>query len=151
MLTVNSVAPDFSLRDQHGSERTLEEFRGKYVVVYFYPKEGTAGCIKEACDIRDSYEEFEKRGVAVIGISLGTPEKHAEFAETYKLPFTLLSDLDQKIASAYGAKGWFLPKRITYLISPTGSVLKCYPQVDPASHSAELLADIQKVQARQGD
>lgn len=148
MLKTAVRAPDFALADQKGNTRTLDDFKGKYVVVYFYPYEGTPGCVKQACAIRDTYPEFEKLGVSVIGISRGSPENHADFANEYHLPFTLLSDFNQKTAGDYGAKGWFFPKRISYLINPNGSVIKTYPSVDPATHAVELLADIKLELAR---
>ena len=144
MLETNTPAPNFTLADQNGTTRSLDDFRGKYVVVYFYPKGGTPGCIKQACEIRDAYPEFENMGVAVIGISVDKPENNANFAKTYNLPFTLLSDFQQKTARLYGAKGFFFSKRISYLISPHGTVIKTYPAVDPSTHATELIEDIRK-------
>ena len=139
MLQIGSPAPEISLKDQTGTSRTLSEFRGSYVLVYFYPKDDTAGCTKEACVIRDMYGEFDRLGVQVLGISADSVESHKAFAEKYGLPFTLLSDPTQETISAYGAKGLVMSKRISYLVNPSGTVAKAYPNVDPTTHGGEIL------------
>lgn len=96
-------APDFSLQDHTGTVRTLSEFKGSYVVLYFYPKDDTPGCTKEACMIRDSYNDFETSGIVVLGVSKDSPESHVKFREKYELPFILLSDMDKSVINAYGA------------------------------------------------
>jgi peroxiredoxin Q/BCP len=145
-LSVGSVAPDFSLADDTGRLRTLSEFKGSYIVVYFYPKDDTPGCTKEACMIRDVYDEFEKQGIVVLGISKDSPESHAAFKIKYELPFTLLSDTNKETITAYGAAGGLYTKRITYVIDPTGVVAKVYPNVDPAGHAMQLINDIKALQ-----
>jgi peroxiredoxin Q/BCP len=145
-LSVGSVAPDFSLTDDAGHVRSLSEFKGSYVVVYFYPKDDTPGCTKEACMIRDVYDEFEKQGIVVLGISKDSPESHTAFKIKYELPFTLLSDTNKETITAYGAAGGLFTKRITYVIDPTGVVARVYPNVDPAGHAMQLINDIKALQ-----
>ena len=144
VLKANAQAPDFTLTDQSGASHSLSDYKGRYVVVYFYPRAGSPGCTQQACGMRDNYPAFEERNVAVLGISIGAPEKLDAFAQKHSLPFTLLSDLKQKTAKAYGAKGFFFPKRISYLIGPTGLVIKSYPNVEPSTHANVLLEDIRK-------
>lgn len=142
MLDIKTLAPDFKLLDQNGLEHSLSYHRGNYVLVYFYPKDDTAGCTKEACVIRDMYKDFESNGVKVFGVSADSVESHKKFAEKYALPFTLLSDAKNEVAKAYGAHSVAFNKRISYLISPDGMIAKAYPKVDPAHHGAEILKDI---------
>jgi peroxiredoxin Q/BCP len=143
MLTLKTLAPEFKLFDQNGTEHSLSDQRGNYTLVYFYPKDDTAGCTKEACVIRDMYKDFESNGVKVFGISADSVESHKAFAEKYELPFTLLSDPNKEAIKAYGADGIIFSKRISYLISPDGKIVKAYAKVDPAHHGAEILKDIQ--------
>lgn len=153
MLKPQTKAPDFSLPDETSATRSLSEFIGKWLLLYFYPKDDTPGCTKEACGIRDSYGEFEKFGVWVVGISKDTPASHAKFKQKYNLPFTLLSDTEKTVIQAYEAWGEkrFMGKtfmgilRISYLISPVGNIEKVYPKVDPASHPKEVLDDLCKL------
>ena len=142
MLETGTKAPDFELLDENSKPTTLAQFASSFVVLYFYPKDDTAGCTAEACAIRDSYGEFAKAGIVVLGVSKDTPESHRAFKDKYGLPFTLLSDPEEKIIEAYGAKGFPLSKRITYIINPEGVIVKTYPNVDPAGHAAQILADI---------
>ncbi len=142
MLEINTKAPDFKLLDQEGKEHLLSNYHDSYVLVYFYPKDDTPGCTKEACTIRDMYKDFESNGVKVFGISADSVESHKEFAEKYGLPFTILSDPKKEIIKAYGANGTLWTKRISYLLGPENIILKTYPQVDPAHHGAEILKDI---------
>ncbi len=147
MLTLQpgTLAPDFSLQDHTGTVRTLSEFKGSYVVLYFYPKDDTPGCTKEACMIRDSYNDFETNGIVVLGVSKDSPASHVKFREKYELPFILLSDMDKSVINAYGADGLLFNKRVTYIIDPNGIIAKIYPNVDPASHAMELLQDIKNL------
>ncbi len=140
-LQIGSKAPEFSLLDQNGQARTLGEFMGKMVVVYFYPKDDTPGCTKEACGIRDNYAEFTNLDAVVLGVSHDTPESHTAFIQKYNLPFTLLSDSNKEMIKAYGAGG-MMTRRISYLIGKDGVVLKYYPKVDPTMHAEEILNDI---------
>lgn len=146
LLQIGTVAPDFSLQDHTGTTRTLLEFKGSYVVLYFYPKDDTPGCTKEACMIRDVYNDFETNGVVVLGVSKDSPESHVKFRKKYELPFILLSDMDKSAINAYGADGMLFNKRITYVIDPNGIIAKIYPNVDPAGHAIELLNDIKNLQ-----
>ena len=142
MLTTQTLAPDFKLLDQYGKEHTLSYHRGNYVLIYFYPKDDTPGCTKEACVIRDMYTDFESNGVKVFGISADSVESHKKFAEKYELPFTLLSDPTKETIKTYGGDGLIFNKRISYLIDPTGTIAKIYPKVDPTTHGGEILRDI---------
>ena len=140
-LKEGSPAPDFTMQDQDGNTHTLSEYKGQLVVVYFYPKDDTPGCTKEACSIRDDYTLFEKNGIKVFGVSYDDMKSHKKFAEKYDLPFTLLSDLDKSVAAAYGTKGIFVPSRKTFLIDADGIVRKIYENVTVTGHGAEILAD----------
>lgn len=142
MLTLGAQAPDFTLTDQNGQPCTLSRYTGQYVLVYFYPKDDTPGCTKEACTIRDLYAEFERSKVKVIGISADSLQSHQKFAGKYALAFTLLSDPARQVIKAYGAlRGPFI-RRISYLLGPDQVILKTYPSVDPAYHGVEIIQDV---------
>lgn len=143
MLKVGDQAPEFILKDEQGNNRLLKEYRGKWVVVYFYPKDDTPGCTKEACGIRDSFHAFTKAGITVLGVSKDTPESHAKFKEKYSLPFTLLADTEKHMIVAYGASRGYMTARITYIIDPEGKIAKAYSKVTPADHAAEILSDVE--------
>jgi len=145
MLKINEQAPDFELEDQNGKINKLSGYRGRYVLVYFYPKDDTPGCTKEACGIRDAYGLFEKNGIKVFGISADSAESHKKFAEKYNLPFTLLSDPKKNVIKSFGAKSGILTRRVSYLIGPNGKVLKSYPKVDPANHGGQILEDFLEI------
>ncbi|MBF0491481.1 MAG: peroxiredoxin [Deltaproteobacteria bacterium] len=140
-LEKNQDAPDFEALDQEGKKRSLKEFKGKWVFVYFYPMDDTPGCTKEACSIRDEFSEIRKHAV-VIGVSSDTVKSHQKFANKYQLPFLLISDPDKKVISDYGAKGLLFTKRISYLINPQGKIARAYLKVDPKTHATEVLADL---------
>lgn len=150
MLTTGTTAPDFSLLDQDEVTHTLVQYRGKTVLLYFYPKDDTPGCTKEACMIADVHNDFNERGIVVLGVSKDSPASHKKFAAKYNLPFTLLSDQKGDAIEAYGAwqnKSMFGRSsmgisRISYLIDKEGKILKVYPKVDPASHALEILKDV---------
>lgn len=154
MLAINDTAPAFTLLDQDETSHSLSDYTGQWKVIYFYPKDDTPGCTKEACAIRDIYNDFEKLGVKVFGVSKDTPQKHKQFAEKYELPFTLLSDPDTKMIDAYGAwqeksmygKTYLGIQRMSYLIDPNNHVAKVYPKVSPTEHALELLSDIKELQ-----
>jgi len=139
LLEVGDRAPDFTLESDDGTMVSLKDFRGKIVVLYFYPKDFTPGCTKEACAFRDDFTEFKKRDVAIVGISYDKPEEHAKFRMGYGLPFILLSDKDKEVSRKYGADGAIVAKRITYMIDGDGKVIAAYPKVDVNSHSEEIL------------
>src|SRR5258706_7852565 len=140
MLQVQAKAPGFILRNQDNREISLDTFQGKYVVLYFYPKDGTAGCTKEACSIRDNYAKLQTLAV-VLGASADSVESHKQFAEKHHLPFMLLSDPKKEVISAYQADGLFT-KRVTYLINPEGIIIKTYPKVDPSQHAEEIINNL---------
>lgn len=150
MLNIGKKAPAFSLLDQNQVKHSLKQYEGKMVLIYFYPKDDTPGCTKEACMIADVYNDFKKLGVTVIGVSKDSPKSHLKFAEKYNLPFTLLSDPDGTMIEKYGAfkeKTMFGKTslgivRMSYLLNGEGKVLKVYPKVDPATHALEILNDI---------
>ncbi|MFD1599035.1 thioredoxin-dependent thiol peroxidase [Halobellus rarus] len=150
MLDTGEAAPDFELPDQNGQTVSLSEFRGEYVVVYFYPRADTPGCTTEACGFRDSYGAFEERGVTVLGISDDPVDDLEPFAAEYDLPFALLSDEDGSVATAYdsyGEKKMFGNTfdgvfRNTYVIGPEGDVVLAYEDVSPEGHATEILDDI---------
>lgn len=145
---VGEDAPSFRLTDQHGQIRTLAEFSGKWTVLYFYPKDDTPGCTKEACSFRDDLAQLEKLGARVVGISVDDTDSHSKFAEKYHLPFPLLADQDGKVAASYGALVNLvvmkLAKRYTFLINPAGKVAKVYLSVDTSRHSQEIIDDLKK-------
>jgi peroxiredoxin Q/BCP len=133
-----------------GGKVSLEDFKGQNVILYFYPKDDTSGCTKEACAFRDHYSEFRKKGAVVLGVSTDSGKSHDKFVEKYKLPFTLLADEEKKIVEAYGvwAQKSFMGRkymgtlRVTFLIGPDGRIKKIWPQVKPAEHAEEVLAAI---------
>lgn len=148
-------APDFSLQDQYGTTRTLKDYAGKWVVLYFYPKDDTPGCTTEACSFRDAREAIADFGnAAVIGVSKDTVKSHKKFADKYGLNFTLLSDPKAETIQAYGAwqeksmfgRDYIGIQRMTVIISPDGKIVKEYSKVDPKKHAAEIIADLQMLQ-----
>ncbi|MFM7470685.1 MAG: peroxiredoxin [Nodosilinea sp. LVE1205-7] len=140
-VQVGQVAPDFSLTNQAGETVALSSFRGqKAVVLYFYPKDDTPGCTVESCSFRDSYEDFQRIGAEVIGISSDSPGSHQQFASKYRLPFTLVSDVDGSVRRAYGVPSTLglLPGRVTYVIDQEGIVRHVFnSQFNPKAHVAE--------------
>lgn len=144
---VGSAAPPFHLQDQNGDWHSLENYRGHWVALYFYPKDDTPGCTTEACAFRDNIFAFRKIGAVIIGISLDDVESHQQFAEKYSLPFTLLADTDAETADAYGVRtklGFIeVAKRESFLIDPDGKIAKHYAKVDPDTHSKEVLSDLE--------
>jgi peroxiredoxin Q/BCP len=151
-LMVGSLAPDFKLHDETGTDRHLSEFHGSPVVLYFYPKDDTPGCTTEACNFRDGYGDYNRAGVVILGISPDSVKSHAKFKAKYSLPFTLLADIDHKICELYRVWGRkkFAGKeydgvfRTTYVISPTSKILKVFENVKPEGHSQEVLAALQE-------
>ncbi|KKS31433.1 hypothetical protein A2380_03545 [candidate division WWE3 bacterium RIFOXYB1_FULL_43_24] len=150
-LNVSDVAPQFSLPDQNGDTKTLSGFSGKWLLIYFYPRDNTPGCTTEACVIRDTWGEFKKTGAAVVGVSTDSVESHKKFGEKHSLPFTLLSDTDKKMVQDYGVwktksfmgKSFLGTHRTSFLIDPDGKIAKIYENVKPAEHAEEVLRDIQ--------
>lgn len=142
-------APDFSLPDAKQQTHKLKDYSGKWLVLYFYPKNDTPGCTKEACAFRDDLFQIEKLNAKVVGISVDDTNSHAEFAKKYKLPFPLLSDKDGKVADSYGALRNLgiikIAKRYTYLINPEGRIAKVYLSVNTSRHSQEIIDDLKKL------
>jgi peroxiredoxin Q/BCP len=142
-------APRFTLRDQAGHEHDLEQYQGRWVALYFYPKDDTPGCVKEACNFRDSMEHFEENNMVVLGVSRDSVPSHTEFAQKYDLNFPILSDEKLEVMRAYGAWGkkTFMGReyegviRTTFLIDPEGIVRRVYPAVKADTHVAQILAD----------
>lgn len=139
-VNVGDIAPDFTLPDQDGKPVSLSSFKGKVVVVFFYPKDFSAGCTREACHFRDAYEDFTEAGVEVIGISSDTVESHRKFIDKYLLPFSLLSDVKGEAKKTYGVAGHLLPGRVTYLIDKAGVVRHVFSsQTNMKAHVDEAL------------
>jgi len=147
--TVGSPAPEFSLPDQAGRTVRLADFRGKWVVLYFYPKDDTPGCTEQACAFRDDIAALTLLGAQVVGVSLDDSASHAAFAKKYSLPFPLLADTEAKVSASYGAVTSLVvakfAKRYTFLIDPQGRIARAYLNVDTARHSAEVVADLKRL------
>lgn len=147
---MESKAHDFKLHDQDGKVQSLSSYKGKWIVLYFYPKDDTPGCTKEACNFRDSFHELQNLGVQILGVSKDSISSHKKFAEKYELNFPILSDEDHKIIEKYNAWGVkkFMGrefdgiKRMTYLIDPKGIVKKVYEKVNPLVHASEIIKDL---------
>lgn len=149
-LSIGDRVPDFSLLDQTGSTKSLADFRGRRFLLYFYPKDNTAGCTKEACALRDDFRGFKGLGVDVVGVSIDSVASHKQFADEYKLPFTLLADEKKEMVHAYGVwaeksmygKKYMGTLRTSFLINPQGIIEKIYEKVVPADHSKQVLEDL---------
>jgi len=146
---VGMKAPAFALPDQSGKVRTLDEFKGRWLVLYFYPRDNTSGCTEEAKRFRDRYSEFRNRGIAVLGVSLDSVESHKRFADELKLPFSLLSDSRKELSAKLNVLAGFGPvsytRRETFLIDPQGEIVLRYPSVDTDTHAAQVLADVARL------
>ena len=148
LLEAGTTAPDFTTTDQNGEKITLKNYRGKKVVLYFYPKDDTPGCTKEACAFREHFAEFKELNVEVLGVSVDSEKSHKSFAQKFKLPFKLLADTDKKIVKDYGVWGeksmygrkYMGTNRVTYLINESGHIAAVFPKVKPDEHAAEILA-----------
>lgn len=152
-LKEGSVAPDFKTQDQEGKFHTLSDYKGQWVLIYFYPKDDTPGCTKEACAIRDMMPDFHKLQLQVFGVSKDDVKSHKKFAEKYDLPFTLLADSDKKIITKYGVwaekslygRKYMGTLRTSFLINPKGKIEKVYENVKPEIHASEMLEDLKKL------
>jgi peroxiredoxin Q/BCP len=152
---VGSPAPAFRLQDQAGAWHELKDYRGKWLVLYFYPKDDTPGCTTQACEFRDNIFAFNKLGAVILGISVDDVASHKQFAEEHSLPFTLLADSTKETAQSYGvlrsALGLMeIASRETFIIDPEGRVAKHYASVDPKGHSLMVLADLKALQGKTG-
>jgi peroxiredoxin Q/BCP len=154
-MTIPSVgqrAPEFSLLDQDGVVHALSEFKGKWVLLYFYPKDNTPGCTIEACTIRDQFKDFQKIDAVVLGVSTDSVKSHKKFADGFNLPFTLLADEHKEVVGKYGVFGekkmmgrtYMGTRRTSFLIEPSGKIAKVYEKVKPEMHAAQVLADLKK-------
>lgn len=149
-LEINQPAPDFSLPDQNGVTHTLAQYRGRWVVLYFYPKDMTPGCTTEACAFRDGFSELKKSGAVILGVSTDSVSSHERFAKKHALPFPLLADVEKAVVKLYNVWGskrflgrsFLGTKRISFLIRPDGRIAKIYDKVKPRSHPDEVLRDI---------
>jgi peroxiredoxin Q/BCP len=147
-LKAGDPAPDFSAATSGGGHVSLADFRGQHVILYFYPKDNTSGCTKEACAFRDHFAAFKKKGAVILGVSTDSVKSHDQFVAKHQLSFPLLADEDKKIVNAYGVWGGktFMGRkyegiyRVTFLIGPDGRIQKIWPQVKPEDHAAEVLA-----------
>ncbi len=144
-LTKGSSAPDWQAIDQDGKSHTLMNYRGKWVLLYFYPKDDTPGCTTEACGFRDAFSDLASQ-VTILGVSADSQESHQKFANKYTLPFALLADADRVIITAYGATADQLGKRVSFLIDPSGTIDKIYTGIDCAKHAAQILSDRKALQ-----
>ena len=150
MLTLGTPAPDFSLTDQNAVIHTLRDYRGKWVLMYFYPKDNTPGCTKQACVLRDAFTEFAKFNAVVLGVSTDTETSHKKFEEKFSLPFPLLADVEKKVVRAYEVwspkkfmgREFLGTQRSSFLINPDGVIVKVYEKVKPALHAEEVLEDL---------
>ena len=151
---VGAAAPGFRLQDQNGEWHDLEDYRGSWLAVYFYPKNDTPGCTTEACNFRDNIYAFKAIGAAVVGISVDDVESHKKFSDKYKLPFVILADETGATAEAYGLlRDWKLMKiaaRQSFIVDPEGVIAKHYEDVDPDNHTQEVLADLEALMAEAG-
>lgn len=142
MIGVGHATPDLSAVDQHGTTHRLADYRGRATVVYFYPKDATPGCTKEACAFRDIWKDYEAANVAVLGVSTDDQKSKEAFAKEYKLPFPILADVDSKWVKAFGVSTTMgMASRVTFLLAKDGTVAKVYPDVDPGVHAADVLRD----------
>ncbi len=149
---VGDSAPTFKLQDQNGDWHTLGDYKGKYVVLFFYPKDGTPGCTTEACNFRDNIFAFDDLNTQILGISLDDVDSHKEFSEKYSLPYPILADIEKESAVDYGVLGKFLmmeiTKRESFIIDPDGIVVKHYKNVDPDKHTDEVIEELKSLQKK---
>ncbi|HEX4798917.1 MAG TPA: thioredoxin-dependent thiol peroxidase [Candidatus Paceibacterota bacterium] len=149
-LKIGKLAPNFTLTDQNGTAHTLKNDRGNWVLIYFYPKDNTPGCTKQACAIRDEFPKFKRLKCLVYGISVDSEKSHKKFEEKFNLPFTLLADTDKKVVESYGVwqekkmmgRTYLGAVRTSFLINPEGKIAKIYTDVKPETHADEVLTDL---------
>jgi thioredoxin-dependent peroxiredoxin len=149
---VGDHAPEFALPDQHGRTRSLAEFRGKWLALYFYPRDDTPGCTRQACAFRDDWQKLTALGAEVVGVSVDDAESHLEFAKEHRLPFPLLADAGGAVAARYGSIRNFgvfkLARRNTFLIDPQGRIAKVYLSASASKNSQEVLEELQRLQPK---
>jgi peroxiredoxin Q/BCP len=142
LLTVGSVAPDLEGKDATGAPVKLSSQKGRFAVVYFYPKDDTPGCTKEACAFRDSFDKFGKAGVTIFGVSRDDEASHKAFRDKYKLPFVLVADGSKAAQHAYHVPGLLVASRVSFLVGPDGKIARVWPKVDPVVHASEVLGAV---------
>lgn len=152
MSEVPYAAPEFRLKDEAGNEHALSDYKGKWVILYFYPKDDTPGCTTEACSLRDARDTLAEMGAEIIGISRDEPNSHEKFRAKYALNFTLLTDKEAEVITAYGAWGKKMfgkegILRKTFIINPEGQVVKVYGRVTPMGHGDQVIAELKTLQA----
>ena len=145
-LEVGQLAPEFSLIDQNNLLHTLSDYRGNKLAIYFYPKDNTPGCTKQACSIRDNYSILNSYNIKILGISYDNPKQHQSFIKKYNLPFDLLSDIDKSVSKKYCADGWFMPQRKTILINEKGVVIHVFNDINVEQHANEILKNFIQIQ-----
>ena len=141
-LTVGTTAPEFTAKDTNGNTVSLSNFAGKKVVLYFYPKDDTPGCTKQACSFRDNYSEYQGKDIVVLGISKDDETSHQAFTEKYNLPFPLLADVDGSIIEAYDVDGGGYAKRVTYVVDENGKIIHVDSSVKTETHASDILAAV---------
>ncbi|NVJ66647.1 MAG: peroxiredoxin [Gammaproteobacteria bacterium] len=151
---VGQLAPDFKLMAQDGSFKTLKNYQGKWLILYFYPKDGTPGCTTEAKNFRDAYGKYQSMNADIVGISLDDNESHKDFSQQYQLPFDILSDTDKSAAKAYKVLGGFGPveytKRQTFILDPTGSIVYHFEKVNASQHEKNVMKKLKQLQKELG-
>jgi len=141
-LSVGTKAPNFTVKDTNGNTITLTDYLGKTVVLYFYPKDDTPGCTKEACGFRDYYADYQGKNITVFGVSMDDETSHQKFTDKYSLPFPLLADVNGNVTKAYDVDGGGYSKRVTYVIDGDGTIVKVYDTVNTSSHATDILAEL---------
>jgi thioredoxin-dependent peroxiredoxin len=141
-LSVGTKAPNFTVKDTNGNTVTLADYAGKTVVLYFYPKDDTPGCTKEACSFRDYYADYQGKDITVFGVSMDDEASHQRFTEKFNLPFPLLADINGELTKAYDVDGGGYSKRVTYVIGGDGSIVKVYNSVKTDTHATDILAEL---------
>lgn len=152
-ITLNQPAPNFALFDQQNHQHQLKDYQGKWLLLYFYPKDNTPGCTTEACTLRDSWSEFTKLNASVLGVSADSVASHGKFADKFSLPFPILADEKKELIKKYGVlveknmfgKTFLGIKRSSFLINPEGKIVKIYKTVKPAEHAKQVLLDLQNL------
>lgn len=143
-LSVGTLAPDFSVKDTHGNTVTLSAYKGKSVVLYFYPKDDTPGCTKEACSFRDNYSAYQGKDIVVLGVSMDDEASHQQFTQKFNLPFPLLADTEGVIAKAYDVQGerngFVYAQRVTYVINGEGQISQVFDSINTETHAQDILA-----------
>lgn len=142
MLNIGDQAPQFNIQDQSGKYRKLSDFSDRWLLMYFYPKDFTSGCTKEACAFRDTHTKLKKQ-IHIVGVSADNVASHKKFEQKHKLQFPLLADTERVITRDYGANGFIFPKRVSFLIDKNGKIRKIYKTVKPAEHAEQVLKDIE--------